>query len=253
MPPIADKAAIRALLHRDPRWCVYALGDLTPRMFEKCRWFTPDLSLVLHDYGTSILFAHGTGSIREAINHVTSPCHLQVQADALEEAARLARVEQVKHMQRFTWEQRGRADDRPRAAGHVVIKRLDSGAVAALQRLYADGESTLESPDFFHPAMVDHGVFAGAIEDGALVAVAGTHLVSRDEGVAAIGNVYTRRDRRGRGYSTLTMAAVLHELRECGTVGLNVRDGNTAAIKVYESLGFEKYCDFREAVAYPAR
>ena len=66
MPALRDKDDIRAILRRDPRWCVYALGDLSARMFPKCQWFTPDLTLVLHDYGTSILFAHGTGSIREA-------------------------------------------------------------------------------------------------------------------------------------------------------------------------------------------
>ena len=57
MPPLTDKGQIRAILGRNPRWCVYALGDLTPRMFEKCQWFTPDLTMVLHDYGTSILIA----------------------------------------------------------------------------------------------------------------------------------------------------------------------------------------------------
>ena len=41
--------------------------------------------MVLHDYGTSILFAHGTGSIREALEHVSWPVHLQVQPDALDE------------------------------------------------------------------------------------------------------------------------------------------------------------------------
>ena len=79
---LTDKDQIRSILQRDRRWCVYALGDLTPRMFEKAQWFTPDLTMVLHDYGTSILFAHGTGSIREALDRVSWPVHLQVQQDA---------------------------------------------------------------------------------------------------------------------------------------------------------------------------
>ena len=68
---LTDKNEIRSILQRDPRWCVYALGDLTPRLFHKCHWFTPDLTLVLHEYGTSILFAMGTGSIQEALHEVT--------------------------------------------------------------------------------------------------------------------------------------------------------------------------------------
>ncbi len=58
-------------------------------------WFTPDLTLVLHDYGTSILFAMGAGSIREALVHVIWPVHLQVQQDALDEVARHATVTDV--------------------------------------------------------------------------------------------------------------------------------------------------------------
>ena len=101
MPPLTDKDQIRAILRRNPRWCVYALGDLTPRMFEKCQWFTPDLTMVLHDYGTSILFAHGAGSIREALDHVAWPVHLQVQPDALDEVARYATVTEEKRMIRM--------------------------------------------------------------------------------------------------------------------------------------------------------
>ena len=52
MPRLTDTDAIRAILHRDPGWCVYALGDLSPAWFRKTEWFTPDLTLVLKDYGT---------------------------------------------------------------------------------------------------------------------------------------------------------------------------------------------------------
>ena len=43
-------------------------------------------------------------------------------------------------------------------------------------------------------------------------------------------------------------AAVLHELAGIATIGLNVRADNAAAIRVYESLGFARHCDFREAL-----
>lgn len=242
MPNITDKSQIRWLLHKDRRWCVYALGDLSPRMFPKCEWFTPDLTLVLHDYGTSILFAHGTGSIREALDHVTWPVHLQVQPDALAEVARYATVTNVKHMIRMAWTGGStRASDR--------VTRLGASDVPALERLYADGESTGESPDFFYGSMVTDGVFFGVYKGDDLLAAAGTHLVSRDEGAAAIGNVYVRRDRRGRGLGRAVTAAVVHDLAGIATIGLNVRADNVAAIRVYESLGFVKHCDFTEGLA----
>ena len=228
-------------------------------MFEKCQWFEPDLALVLHDYGTSILFAMGTGSIREALDHVTWPVHLQVRQEALAEVACHAHVSNEKHMLRMALD---RAEIRARAAhlrqgyggqsegtDNTGIKRLAAVDLPRLKHLYADGEQAGESPDFFYGSMVSDGVFYGVFEGNDLVAAAGTHLVARDEGAAAIGNVYTRRDRRGRGYSRAATSAVLQELKDLPTIGLNVRADNTSAIRVYQSLGFVRHCEFVEAVA----
>ena len=243
MPSIADKDEIRTILRRDPAWTVYALGDLSPRMFDKCRWYTPDLTMILRDYGTTILFATGPGGIREALGEVTGSVHLQVKADALAEIASVATLTAERRMWRMVW------NHAPLPAIDPRVRRLAAGDVPALERLYADGESSGESPDFFYPSMVSDGVFYGLYENDALVAVAGTHLVAREEGAAAIGNVYTRRDRRGQGRGAAVTTAVLRELAGIETVGLNVRADNDAAIRVYESLGFARHCEFHEAVA----
>jgi ribosomal protein S18 acetylase RimI-like enzyme len=247
MPRLTDKHEIRTLLRRDPAWCVYALGDLSPHMFGKTQWFlsgfTPDLTLVLHDYGTSILFAMGAGSIREALDHVIWPVHLQVQRDALDEVARHAALTAVRLMWRMVWTG-STSPDIP-----ASVTRLGVDDVAALLRLYADGEASGESPDFFYPSMVTDGVFFGVYEGDALVAAAGTHLLAREESAAAIGNIYTRRDRRGRGMGRLVTSSVLGTLRGIETIGLNVRADNDAAIHLYESLGFVRHCQFYEALA----
>lgn len=243
MPRLSDKHEIRARLRRDPAWSVYALGDLAPPMFPKTLWFVPDLTLVVRDYGTTILFAMGPGSVHEALECVAGPVHLQVQRDALDEVARHARVSSPRLMWRMTWTGAGLASP------SAVISRLNASDVPALQALYADGESSGESPDFFFPSMVADGVFYGIYEGTALVAAAGTHLLARDEGAAAIGNVYTRRDRRGRGFGRLVTSAVLGELAGVETIGLNVRAGNDAALHLYESLGFARHCEFYEGLA----
>ena len=137
------------------------------------------------------------------------------------------------------------------ASGSAATSRLEAGDVPALQALYADGDSSGESPDFFFPSMVANGVFHGIYEGPALVAAAGTHLLAREEGAAAIGNVYTRHDRRGRGLGRLVTTAVLGELAGVETIGLNVRADNDAALHLYESLGFVRHCEFYEARAMP--
>jgi ribosomal protein S18 acetylase RimI-like enzyme len=246
MPRLNHKEDIRAILRRDPVWGVYALSDLDDTLFPRTKWFTPDLTLVLDLYDTTILFAMGPGGVREALDHVTWPLHLQVQEDVLAEVARYATITTTKVMWRMGFSGGGKPSGLPDLA---VARRLGAGDVGLLQRLYADGDATGEAPDFFFPSMVTDGVFYGVEEDGALVAAAGTHILAREEDAAAIGNVYTRRDRRGRGFGKVVTAAVLGELAGIGTIGLNVRADNPAAIKMYEGLGFAKHCQFTEGLA----
>ena len=136
----------------------------------------------------------------------------------------------------------------PLQHGAVRLRPADADA---LRQLYEDGEAGGEASTFFGAGMLRHGVFFGIREGAALIAAAGTHVVANDEGVAAIGSVYTRRDRRGRGCARRTTAAVTAELLRRGlhTIALNVREDNAAALRAYEFLGFRRYCEFREAIA----
>jgi ribosomal protein S18 acetylase RimI-like enzyme len=84
-----------------------------------------------------------------------------------------------------------------------------------------------------------------------VLAIAGTHVVTRREGVGCLGNIYTRRDRRGRGLSTRVTRAVTAQLlnMKLQTVALNVQENNAPAIRVYQKLGFQRYCGYVEAAA----
>lgn len=242
MPRLTDRDAIRRILRADPGWCMYALGDLAAAMFPKTTWFTPDLTLIVRDYGTAILFAMGAASVREALDSVDGTVHLQVQRDVLDEIGRFAHVSSAQRMLRMIW------TGTPSPARTDRTVRLGPADIPALQDLYADGQPTGEAPDFFYPSMVTDGVFHGIYEGESLVAVAGTHLVAREEGAAAVGNVYTCRARRGHGLGGIVMRAVLDELSGIETVGLNVRADNDVAIRLYESLGFVRHCEFYEAL-----
>lgn len=244
MGRLTDPAVIRSRLNADRVWSVYALGDLLPAGFEKSQWFGPDLTLVYSDYGTCILFAMGEASSEEALRHATWPVHLQVQPATMALVERLAVVTKRTEMLRMGW-----SGDRSGWVDTGEARRLGADDVPALEELYADGRTSGESPDFFFPSMVVEGMFYGIFEGAEMVAAAGTHLYAPAEGTAAIGNVYTRRDRRERGLGRAVICATLSELAALETVGLNVRVDNFAAIRVYESLGFRKHCAFFEGLA----
>ena len=138
-----------------------------------------------------------------------------------------------------------------RAAGDTAVEPLGEAHERALRDLYADGRESGEEPDFFMPGQLADGTFFGIREGGCLVAAGGTHLYSAPERVGAVGNVYTRRSHRGRGYASAVVAAIVERLiaRGTDTIGLNVRAANAGAVRVYERLGFVTHTRFWEGRA----
>jgi ribosomal protein S18 acetylase RimI-like enzyme len=251
LPEIRDRVAIRAILNADPRWSVYALGDLAPGYFEHSRWYStgsPALILLYQAVTPPVLFALGDpGEIATLAGEIVEPSvYLHVLPAAAEALAARYRPVSLRPMLRMVLEP---SRFRPEPGGDAVpLGKADAGRI---ERLYADGRESGESPDFFYPSMLENGVFFGACEGGELVAAAGTHLVAPEEGVGAIGNVYTRRDHRGRGHASRLTSAVAAELlrRNVRLVALNVSRANATAIRVYERLGFVRYCGYVEGRA----
>jgi GNAT superfamily N-acetyltransferase len=254
MPRLTDPSAIRVLLETDRPWAVYALGDLSPSLFARSEWFhapgpAPALVLLFRGFDIPVLFALGEPrAVLPLLDEIAAEpqFYLHVRPDLVPLLESRYEVRGRKDQWRMLL---APADWRPAVTEGTTPLRPDD--LPALQALYADGEATGEAPEFFFPAMLDAGVYFGAWEANELVAAAGTHLVEPAEGVAAIGNVYTRRDRRGLGLAGRLTGAVAAELlrRELRTVALNVNQGNGPAIRVYQRLGFARYCDFVEGLA----
>jgi len=118
--------------------------------------------------------------------------------------------------------------------------------IHALKDLYAE-----DPPEFFLDQMLKDGIYFGLYEGSDLVAVAGTHIVSHRYGVGGLGNIYTRADRRSRGFATRVTSAVSGALINDGfqTIVLNVREDNPAAIRVYDRLGYQPHCRYFEMIA----
>ncbi len=256
MPAETDRAAIRTRLLADPAWSVYALGDLAPGLFEHTTWRVAEhdgaLLMIYAGLGTPVLFAIGSaervGPLLDELDGQHS-LYLLVKPEILP----LIHARYAVSHQTPMW--RMLLNPAHFSRPHAPAQRLSMADYPALLRLHADGAPTGEAPDFFAPYMVEQGVFYGLYEAAELVAAAGTHIVAPAEGVAAVGNVYTRRDRRGRGLARQVTGAVTAELLERlpagAVIALNVIQANAPALAVYQRLGYTTYCGFFEGVAEP--
>lgn len=101
---------------------------------------------------------------------------------------------------------------------------------------------------FFLPHMLADETFVGVRDGDELVAIAGTHVVSTRQRIAAIGAVYTRADHRGRGLGRTVTAGVIHRVAgRVDVIGLNVHADNAPARAIYETMGFRSILAYAEA------
>jgi ribosomal protein S18 acetylase RimI-like enzyme len=248
---------IRSILMTDPIWAAYALADLQPAFELYCRWLAAESSeglvLLFSGLEPTVLMSVGTP---EAVGSALTQAS---KAGELPERVYLSvRDEHLPVIERFY---DASVDRRPMlrmalrpgaelSVGDPAPKRLTPEDVDRLQRLYAHGGAF--APDAFDPYQLTDGVFFGiAGEDGELLAAGGTHILNAAEHVAAIGNIYTRPDARGRGYARGVTGAIVNTLQaqRITNVVLNVDDRNVRARRLYERLGFSVHCSFWEGVA----
>jgi GNAT superfamily N-acetyltransferase len=126
------------------------------------------------------------------------------------------------------------------------VRRLGPGDGPALRELYR-----LSYPDnWFDQRMLDTGMYFGILVDRQVVSVAGIHVYSPAYEVAALGNITTHPDYRGRGYGSAVTATLCQALRsQVKIIGLNVVQSNAAAVGMYRALGFEAVATFDEITA----
>ena len=245
---LEDKSEIRRRLERDRHWALYALADLDHGMFEHCNWWAgggDSLALVFRALQIRPIFVMGdaeeTRGLLAEVGEATG--YLNLQPHQLEAATGLYTYRGERHrMERMFVEEL-----RPRAAGHVAL--LGPEHAGEIESLYGKGDG---GGIAFAPFQLATGMFRGIrCEDGELVAVAGVHVLSRNEGVAGVGNIFTHPSHRGKGYAQAATSAVVTALREAGiaTIGLNVEHDNAAAIAAYGRIGFRARFHYFEGVA----
>ena len=248
--PLNDLGTIHSFLETDRLWAAYALGDLEPALRARCAWYGAEdesglraLTLIFKGFTPPALFTMGD---RQGIALILGAAlraphvYLNVRGEHMPAIQAHYRIESLEPMWRMTLKP---SEFRPVRG---AVTHLTPQYTKDLERLYALGGG-----DAFTPSQAFAGAFFGIEERGLLIAAAGTHVLSGSYSIAAVGNVFTHPDHRGRGYAALATSAVCAELirRGIGTIVLNVAHSNATAIHVYEKLGFKKVLPFMEGVA----
>jgi GNAT superfamily N-acetyltransferase len=248
----ADSSEIRAILNRDPFWCLYALGDLDPHEYPLCDWrvkvgMQPAVVLLYQRFTVPVLFAVGQPADVEAVpdsRPLPPKVYLHVRPDITSIVRADYELVATYPMVRMIF--RGRINGKANN-----VRRLTELDIPSLIKLYAERRAGLDGGVFFDPIMVHRGCYYGVWEGGHLIAAAGTHLVNELAGVAGVGNVFCHSSHRGKGMGRAVFIAVVKELSDRGipTIGLNVSPSNEAARGLYQSLGFVDYCTYEEGLA----
>ncbi len=252
--PVPDRGRLGAFLGRDRRLYLYLLGDLDEPWWSRCDWFAREERGELVEVAmlyrgptpTLLALSHQPERMARLVSSVLPElpgsfhCHLSPGVGAaFGEGWILGPAERCLRMTLEDRDAAAAAD----ASGTVVLSASDTGELLELYR-----ESYPES--WFDPRMLSTGLYRGLREEGRLVSAAGVHVFSEEQGVAALGNIATRPEHRGRGYGTRVTAALTHAVMErARTVGLNVKEGNGPAMACYRRLGFRPAALYTEVMA----
>jgi ribosomal protein S18 acetylase RimI-like enzyme len=250
---IRDKKEIYNFLSRTPDLHLYTIGDLDDFFWPDTTWYAlyennEIVSIALLYSGMSpstlLLFYEKDptnsrvllGSIRKFLPEKFN-VHLSpglVDMFGMENIA-----ENYGHNYRMVL----KGDPEPR--NDPNIRRLKISDINKINELYR-----LAYPhNWFDSRMVKTGKYFGYFESGMLVGIAGVHVYSPEYRIAALGNIATHPDFRGRRIAYKVTSALCNDLKEStDIIGLNVKSDNYAAIKCYQNIGFEIRSSYDECL-----
>ncbi|MGD8395539.1 MAG: GNAT family N-acetyltransferase [Candidatus Eiseniibacteriota bacterium] len=266
-----DHGQIEPFLRRDPALHIYELGDLDPFFWGRTTWYglragrgsgsadgtarhdaadaAPDLAAIVLVYtGLALptvigLADEGDAALAELLDAVRDRLPARFYAHLSPGAEEMLGA-------RYALEPHG---EHAKMA-LVSPSRLDEVDVTSVETLAAtDLPELLEfyaaayPGNWFDARMLETGAYCGIRRAGRLVSVAGVHVVSERYRVAALGNIATLPDHRGRGLARAVTARLCRSLLgSVDTIGLNVAAGNQPAIRCYTGLGFQRVARYGE-------
>jgi len=260
---IADRARLERFLRANAPAQLYALADLDDAFWPDTRWFASArgdgeltaVCLLLEKLALPIVHAIAAPRDAAALALVAElrprlPERFFVNLPvgfAEVFAASHAIALQAEYVRMWLPEPRA-LDAAPELPGIEPLgpEHLSELAAFYRERAYAPDE---RGGRFFEPYMLALHPWFGLRERGELSCVAGVHVCSRRYGVAALGNVATVPERRGRGLARAVCARLCRELaRRVALIGLNVAVANAPARACYAALGFQEALRYEEAI-----
>lgn len=248
-----DKATIANLLQRDTHLQLYALGDLDAFFWPYTNWYALEENgqlqhVVLAYTGTSVLTLHALSPepldrmrhlLRELLHLLPRTIYTHLSSGLADVFAHHYRIESHGIHDKMSLTNPSCLDGID-TSQVVALTPDDCAEVLAMYNASYPG-------NWFDPRMLETGQYFGIREHGELLSVAGVHVYSPSYRVAALGNITTRPDARGRGLAAAVTARLCRSLLEhVDHIGLNVKNDNTAAITCYRRLGFTRVADYGE-------
>lgn len=248
-----EKDEIAAFLGRNPALHLYAIGDLDDFFWPYTSWYAlreggqvTQLALLYFGTNLPVLLAHaaepaeGMGVLLRSLLPLL-PRRLYAHLSAGQEAIFAGSYHVRPHGAHLKMALADRS--RLEAVDTGAAVRLSAANLGELEALYRASYPG----NWFDPRMLETGHYYGLRDGDALASVAGVHVYSPRYQVAALGNITTRPELRGRGLATVVTAKLCRELLgSVDQVGLNVAAANVGAIGCYERLGFERVAEYGE-------
>jgi RimJ/RimL family protein N-acetyltransferase len=247
---LRDAESVRVHLNKARAYSAYALAYLDKRLFPMADFYEAEsgdrTALVMHGrggLGPSSLTLGDSALVGQLLSLHPGPrqAFVTCEPEHIDTVLTTHNVWRPQTMLRMQLDPRNfRAPPE-----NTTIRRLIEADAFELNRLYNE-ESTR-----YTGRQIVEGIYYGAFHRGWLIAAAGTHIYSKREGVAVVGNVFTHQDFRSRGLGTAVTGAVTKYLlaEGCNLIVLNVDPANRTARHVYEQLGYKETGRLVEAMS----
>ena len=249
---IRDKSTIHKFLSENPGLYLYLIGDLDDFFWPDTTWFAviqnkSIKSIALLYSGvipTFLLFHEGdpvypSFLIRSIKNELPGEFNVHLSPGLVNLFGKKNIIKNYGHNLKMV------LTKKPAPVTDKNIRRLGLSDLEKMKLFY----NVSYPGNWFDSRMVETGKYFGYFIDENLAGISGIHVWSKEYRVAALGNIATHPDFRGKRIAFKLTAALCEDLsNDADTIGLNVSSGNIPAIRCYENVGFEIHSSYDECL-----